>query len=330
MDLPLRQDLQRGTGGAIAYPRWWEPQMREAVERQRRLSPSSDRYELPFPQARALLLQERRRSQTGLPAMAAISDDVLPLAQRSVPLRLYRPSGASDAALILYLHGGGWCVGSSDTHDTILRHLAQASGVPVCAMDYALAPEHPFPCALLELQAVVDVMVARCAATGARLFLAGDSAGANLVLVEAMRRRDSLGCGPAGQIAGLLLFYGVYGPAQPGGSHAAYGSGEYGLSIAAQERYVRAYLMGAQADWRVFPLMGDLQGLPPVHLLAAGLDLLLDDTLRLHEAIGAAGGRSLLRVCEGVPHGFLSFANQVSCARAELQEAGRFVRDALA
>ena len=307
-----------------AYPRELDPQLAQLLEAQRAARGPVDRYALPFPEARLQLLQERRLGQTGHPAMQAIEESVLQVAGRQVGLRWYRAAPASaDAVPLVYLHGGGWCVGSNDTHDTVLRHLAAASGMPVCGVDYSLAPEHPFPAALEDLRAVVDELLAR----HPRLVLAGDSAGANLVLAEAMRRRDA---GEGEGIAALLLFYGVYAPPGEGGSCAAYGNGEFGLSIAAQRRYLDAYLRGAERkDPRVFPLLGRLDGLPPAYLLAAELDLLLDDSVRLHHAMAAAGSRSVLRVCRGMNHGFLNHANGLPAAAAALREAGAFASAAV-
>ena len=308
-----------------AYSTRWDPQYLALMQRQREEAPPVNRYSLPFAQARELLVQERRRSRSDTPAMQAITDERIELPGRTVSLRYFQPAGAMPGALMLYLHGGGWCVGSNETHETILRHLAQASGMTVCGMEYALAPEAPFPTATQEVAAVTDLLLARLPpASGPRLVLAGDSAGANLALVEAMRRRNADASQLAAQIAGLVLFYGVFGPSMNMGSHLAYGSGAFGLSLAAQDRYLGTYLDGASPDWRVFPLMGSLAGLPPIHLQAAELDLLRDDSLDLHQAVLQARGRSALRVRTGVPHGYLSNANLFAGARDDLVAAGGF------
>ncbi|WP_143694848.1 alpha/beta hydrolase [Variovorax sp. JS1663] len=304
---------------SYAYPRELDPQLAQLLEAQRVARGPVDRYAVPFEEGRRLLLEERRRGQTGLPAMEAIQESALVVQGRPVGLRWYRArAGAPQAVPLVYLHGGGWCVGANDTHDTVLRHLAAASGLPVCGVDYSLAPEHPFPAALDDVGAVVDALLAR----HPRVILAGDSAGANLALVDAMRRRDAW----AGQgIAALLLFYGVYAPMGPGGSVAAYGGGEFGLSTAAQRRYLDAYRpAGLDDDPRVFPLFGALDALPQAYLLAAELDLLFDDSVRLHHAMAAAGSRSVLRVCRGMNHGFLNHANALPAAAQALREAGAF------
>jgi acetyl esterase len=305
------------------YPRAFDPRMAEILAQQRAAAAPVDRYALPFEQARELLLQERRKSQTGLPRMQAIDEAELQVAWRRVGLRWYRPPDAArDRAPIVYLHGGGWCVGSSETHDTLLRQLAAGAGMPVCSVDYSLAPEHPFPAALEDVAEVVDAVVAQ----HGPVVLAGDSAGANLALVEAMRRRDARPA--AGGVAGLLLFYGVYGPLREGGSFDAYGGGEFGLSCAAQRRYLDAYLAQAPnpLDPRVFPLRAEVGGLPPTLLLAAGLDLLLDDSVHLHHAMRAAGTPAMLSVVQGVPHGFLNLANALPLAAEALAHAGAFAR----
>lgn len=306
--------------------------MAAILERQRaaalRDGPAPDRYKLPFVEARALLIEERRRSHTGLPAMHAIDEESWRVEGRTVGLRWYRPTAQADASAIVYLHGGGWCVGSNDTHDTVLRHLAMASGMPVCGVEYSLAPEHPFPAATRDVRAVVDRLLAEIRRRGGRLVLAGDSAGANLALVEVMRRRDD---GASQDIAALLLFYGVYAPMRRGGSVAAYGGGEFGLDAKAQQRYVEAYVpKGANpGDARIHPLLGRLDGLPSTWLLAAGLDMLLDDSVDLHRALQAAQVSAELKICPGVPHGFLNHAGALPAARVCLVEAGRFAAEHL-
>lgn len=304
----------------MTYSRTLDAEMSAALARMKELSAGlPDRYSLPFPQAREQLLFERRWWLEGAPAMHATEDRAIGVDGRCVGLRRHVPRAQAAPGVIVYLHGGGWCVGSNDTHDSILRHLAAESGLEVLGVDYSLAPEHPFPAALDDVAAAADLVAGR------PFVLAGDSAGASLALVEAMRRRDA----GAPQAAGLVLFYGTYGPLREDGSGAAYGSGAFGLSIDVMRRYLDAFLVDRHTrDPRAYPVLGDLQGLPPTHLAAAQLDPLLDDTLELAQKLAAAGNRVSMDIYDGVIHGFLSQSRMVAKAREALARAGRFAAGA--
>jgi len=220
----------------------------------------------------------------------------------------------------VFIHGGGWCVGSTSTHHGILAGLARACGREVVGIDYALAPEHPFPAAPEDIASALDHLVR----TGiGRFVLVGDSAGANLALAEAMRRRDRT----RPQAAGLVLFYGVYTPLGEGGSAGIFGDGRYGLSRAAQERYQSAYFGPRlpSGDWRAFPLAGDLRALPSTLVVAAEFDILRDDSIALAGRLEAAGNRVRFLPAFGLAHGYLSFTRLVPSARAHLREAARFI-----
>ncbi len=256
--------------------------------------------------------------------MYRIEDEHITVHERLVRLRWYYASQESvQRTPIAYLHGGGWCVGSNVTHDTVLRHLARAAQVPVCGVEYSLAPEHPFPAAFEDVGAAVDFILQQRTRTdiqaNAQVILAGDSAGANLALVEAMRRRDE---DRISDVLALLLYYGSYAPCRNGGSFDAYGDGRFGLSKQAQERYFDAYLQKAPlGDWRAFPLMGRLHGLPYTYVLAAELDPLYDDSIDLHRALLESGVPSKLSIASAMPHGFLNQANDLPVAANEIKQS---------
>ena len=294
--------------------------MAAAIARMRELSAGlPDRYSLPFPQARAQLLLERRWWLKEGPVMHATEDSACTVDGRRVGLRLHRPRAAPAPGVILYLHGGGWCVGSIDTHDGVLRHLAAASGLDIVGVDYSLAPEHPHPAAAEDVAAVADRV-----AQERPFVLAGDSAGAHLALVEAMRRRDA----GLRQAAGLVLFYGTYGPLREDGSAAAYGSGEFGLSLDVMRRYLAAFLGDPPTrDLRAYPLLCDFHGLPHAYLAAAQLDPLLDETIAAAHRFAAAGNRVSMDIHEGVIHGFISYTRMVGKACDALTRAGRFAAE---
>lgn len=315
------------------YAQRLDPELARLLERQKADGPKADRYAVPFPESRRLLEEERKRTHLNRVPMHRIEDEEVTVNERLVHMRWYHASqGDARRTPIVYLHGGGWCVGSNVTHDTVLRHLARATQAPVCGVEYSLAPEYPFPAASEDVSAAVDHVLRQRMGSAARapgqVILAGDSAGANLALVEAMRRRDQ---GQVSDIAALLLYYGCYAPCRDDGSFAAYGDGRFGLSRQAQERYLGAYLQVAPPhDWQVFPLGGNLRSLPPAYILSAELDPLYDDSIELHQALLESGVPSHLSVAKAMPHGFLNQANDLPAAAGEIDRSAAFVNELVA
>lgn len=315
------------------YAQRLDPELARLLERQSAGVAKADRYAVPFPESRRLLEEERKRTHVNCIPMHRVEDAQITVHGRQVRLRWYHASPESlGRTPIVYLHGGGWCVGSNVTHDTVLRHLARAAQAPVCGVEYSLAPEHPFPAAFEDVGAAVDFVRGQPARPGVQandqVILAGDSAGANLALVEAMRRRDE---GRISDIAALLLYYGSYAPCRDEGSFAVYGDGRFGLSRRAQERYFEAYLQTAsRRDWRAFPILGELRGLPPTYVLAAELDPLYDDSIDLYRALLASQVASRLSIASAMPHGFLNQANDLPAAAREIDLSVAYLEEAAA
>jgi acetyl esterase len=234
----------------------------------------------------------------------------------AVPARLYRPTGRERRA-ILYLHGGGFVLGSIASHDALMRRLAVAADAAVLGIDYRLAPEHPYPAALED--ALVAWAWLRGALPGVPALIAGDSAGACLSVSTALRLRG------ADAPKALGLFYGCFTSREDFSSHATFGDGTFGLSTASMRFFWNAYLAG-QVDAVATPLDADLRGLPPALLLAAGLDPLLDDSRAMAAALTAAGVANRLRVWRGVNHGFLRLGSHVVASRAAVRVAGCWMR----
>ncbi|HEU5478685.1 MAG TPA: alpha/beta hydrolase fold domain-containing protein, partial [Candidatus Tumulicola sp.] len=124
------------------------------------------------------------------PAVASVED----ADADGVPVRIYRPFDEVGLPVVVYLHGGGWTIGTVEQFDPVLRQLAVASGAIVVAPEYRVAPEHPFPAPLDDCWQAVQ-WVAKHAADfggdGSRLALAGDSAGGNMLAVCALLARDA-------------------------------------------------------------------------------------------------------------------------------------------
>jgi acetyl esterase len=216
-------------------------------------------------------------------------------------------------------------VGSPETHGPIVRRLAEALACEAWSVDYALAPEAPFPNGLSDCEAAIEL--AQSEHPDAQLIVAGDSAGANLAMAATLRLRDRAGKLPHA----LLLFYGVYTDDCGGASMGMYGDGRYGLSIDAHRRYMQAYAGGKKlspTDARyVFPLRAnaDLRGLPPSFLLAAQVDILRDQSHDFATALRAARVETALDEAEGVTHGFLSYGKALPEVGEALARAARFV-----
>ena len=303
-------------------------QMKAVVARMTELNRSSiSRYDLPFKEARVALLQQRGWWLEEAPAMKHEANFTIfgggpGRRQRDVAACSFIPPDADPLRAVLYLHGGGWCVGSIATHAAVMKWIAAECGCEVVGIDYALAPEQPFPAAIEDVAASVAWL--RTARPNARYVIAGDSAGANLALVEALAQRDRGDL----SVAGLALYYGSYGPRRDTGSFTAFGSEGSGLTNDAIDRYIAAYApsLANTRDPRLYPLFADLRGLPPVLSIAAGCDPLLDDSVDMQAAMQAAGVASEFVVMPGVLHGNLAYWRMLDPARDAFGRTGRFVR----
>ena len=195
-------------------------------------------------------------------------------------------------------------------------------------MDYRLAPEHPFPAPLDDVVATIAFAEGGALGRGvdpSRIALAGDSAGAHLALAALLRRRDEA----ARPLKAAALFYGCYIPDFTTRSHTRCGGGEYLLTTRMMRWYWRNFL-GAESEETsslAVPLRADLEGLPSIYLVAAGLDPLADDTTMLAERLSAAGVEFRFDYVPGVLHGYLRMAAELSVARETVKEAGRFLAE---
>ena len=209
-----------------------------------------------------------------------------------LPLRLYYPMRDASLPLpvLVYLHGGGWVIGDLETHDAVCRRLCREAGMLVVAVDYRRAPEHPFPAAPDDAEAALRWVAANAAELGGdpeRLAVAGDSAGAQLAAVAAMR--------VAGQVPlrGLGL---IYPPALHLGetlpSRTENGEGKF-LTAAAMAWFMETYLGKDASSARHAEVAllhaPRLDALPPTWIATLGHDPLRDEGIALARAIARAG-----------------------------------------
>jgi len=229
----------------------------------------------------------------------------------------------ADDLAILYLHGGGYCIGSPRGYRVITGRFARSAGVAVFTPDYRLAPEHPHPAALHD---------AICAYRWLRqqgmrhIAIAGDSAGGGLTLATAVALRDA---GEPMPVALALIspWLDLAGQGETIKTHARRDPSQSPDGLA---RWAQAYANGLPFDHPLCsPLYADLRGLPPILVHVGSEEILLSDSLRLRERAIASGVDIQLREFEGLWHDFQLHAGVLKDADVSLAELGGFLRSQL-
>jgi acetyl esterase len=284
--------------------------------------------------ARETYRERRFFSQPEAPQVASVADLHADGPHGTIPLRLYRPLGSKNTALLpvlVYYHGGGWVIGDLDTHDTLCREIANASGCAVVAVDYRMAPEHPFPAAVDDCIAAtywVQRNAQRLALDATRLAVGGDSAGGNLAAVVSLAARDT-GDLP---IRFQLLIYPATDARRIAPSHETNGQG-YLLTRDTVTYFHDHYISDPEhdTDWRASPLLrDDLTQLPPALVLTAGYDPLRDEGLAYSQRLSEAGSRTTHMCFERQIHGFITMGKVIDEANAAVAICASELRRALA
>ena len=295
------------------------PQTRGLLDfiEQKKIPPT---HTLSVADARAYYRDRRSVTQPVPAEVALVRDLQMPGPASTLTLRLYRPIGSSGTArlpVLVYYHGGGWVIGDLDTHDSLCRELANASGCAVVAVDYRLAPEHRFPAAALDCIAAtrwVRDHAAELQLDASRLAVGGDSAGGNLAAVVAIEARDSGDLA----IAFQLLIYPATDQHRGAPSHTSNGQG-FLLTTETMDYFGNHYINDRvhYKDWRASPLLHtDLSKLPPALVLTAGYDPLRDEGAAYAEALTAAGNRASYICFERQIHGFITMGKVLDEANA--------------
>jgi epsilon-lactone hydrolase len=233
---------------------------------------------------------------------------------------------AARQCCILYFHGGAFVAMSARTHRSLTSRLAVWSNTSLFALDYRLAPEHPFPAALDDAVAAYRALIA-AGTHPSRLVVAGDSAGGGLSLALLVALRDGHDPLPAAAI----LFSPWTDLAATGKSIVDNDSSDallFGSWIAPEARH---YLGDTPAtNPLASPVYADLTGLPPLFIQASDSEVLLDDSWRVFENAKKVGVEATLQIWRGVPHGWQVFAPILPEARAALRQASAFIAARLA
>src|ERR671930_750563 len=267
---------------------------------------------------------DRRQGFDMLAAKFPVAPDVTcdKVDAAGVPAQWVVAPGAERRRVLLYLHGGGYVVGSLTTHRDLAGRLSRAAAARVLVIDYRLAPEHPFPAAVEDATAAYRWLVSR-GTDPAHIAIAGDSAGGGLTLATLIALRD--GGDPLPAAAACLS---PWVDLEGGGASMT--------SKAAVDPFVRREMIQFMAqqylggrDLRTplaAPLYADLQGLPPLLIQVGTAEVLLDDATRIAERARAAGVEVSLEVWDDMIHVWQLFAPILAEGQQAIKRIGAFIR----
>jgi len=266
--------------------------------------------------------------------VSEVSNRTIPGPHGEIPIRIYTPytpKGEGPFPLLLYMHGGGWVVGTLDDFDPICRSLCAGSGYMVVSVDYRLSPEVKFPVAIEEGYTVLKWISDQASSLGAdpeRIAVGGDSAGATMATVLTFMARDRKGP--------KLLFQLLICPAtnlakMDTMSYKSFGQGIW-LPQAMMDWYIGYYLAkpGEVSDPYVSPLLEtDLSKLPPAFILTSEFDVLRDEAEAYAKRLQEAGVNVKWKRYRGQIHDFIIFGKVLHKAEEALRDCCRELREAL-
>ena len=281
-------------------------------------------------QARRQMEMRRAAAPPGDP-VAHVEDRAIPGPAGDIPIRIYTPEASGTLPVLVYFHGGGWVIGSIETHDATSRALANAAGCIVVSVDYRLAPEHKFPAAAEDAYAATKWVAESAAALGGdprRIAVGGDSAGGNLAAAVCLMARDRGGPSLAYQV----LIYPVTDYSFDTPSYRENAEG-YLLTKDSMGWFWNHYLRD-ESDGRnpyASPLRAEsLAGLPPALIITAEFDPLRDEGEAYADRLREAGVPVACSRYDGMIHGFVGLATVLDKGKLAVGEAAGALRAAFA
>jgi epsilon-lactone hydrolase len=229
--------------------------------------------------------------------------------------------GAAADRVILYLHGGGYVLGSINTHRAMISRIARASNGRALAIDYRLAPEHPFPAAVEDATAAYKWLLAQGYKPG-KIVIAGDSAGGGLTIALLLAIRDAGLPMPAGAVP-ISPWTDLEGTGDSIGTRAAQDVMVTQDSLAASAK--QYYGSHDPKDPLVSPVHANFRGLPPMLIHVGDAEILLDDATRVATRAKAAGVDVEIEVWDDMPHVWHVFAKILPEGQQAIDKIGRFV-----
>ena len=282
-------------------------------------------------EARQAYTASRRLLQNPPEDVAESRDATVPGPLGPISVRLYRPTGTEANAVLpalVYYHGGGWLLGDLDSHDVACRRFANAARCRVVAVDYRMAPEHPFPAAVDDCAAVTQWVFDNAASLGVdagKVAVGGDSAGGNLAAVMALLARD----GSLPKLAFQLLIYPATDMMMTTVSSTGMGPGTP-LTSATMKWFIDHYMKTDRSDWRASPLRApSLAGVAPALVLTCALDPLRDEGIGYAKRLEREGARVVHLHYSDQIHGFMSMNRMIRAADQAIDVMARVLKQAL-
>ena len=269
-------------------------------------------------------LEQRRAAFAPAGRLYPVPDDVLvtEVIAGGVPAHWLAAPGTGTGRVLLFLHGGGYELGSVRSDGELAARLGRASGMRVLFPEYRLAPEHPFPAAIDDVLAAWRWLCTAQGLSARSMAVAGDSAGGGLAVALLVAARDA---GEALPAAAALMSQTV--DLTSSGASMTERAGQDPVSTPAMLRqFAAGYLAGADPKTPLAsPLFASLAGLPPLLIQVGTADLLLSDSERLATAAAGAGADVTLQIGEGLPHVYQLLLGTPEAAEAT-EQIGGFLR----
>jgi len=248
----------------------------------------------------------------------------------SIPLRIYTPEGATGSLPVLvFYHGGGWVIGSRNSHDALCRSIANKGQFLIISVDYRMGPEAKFPAAVDDAYAALlwaQENASRYNGDTSRIAVGGDSAGGNLSAVTCLMAKEKSTPLPVFQ----WLIYPATNMDMDSQSHQDFAEG-YFLTNPLMEWFQGHYLNGAEDrnNWKASPLKAEsVSDLPPALVQTAGFDPLKDEGKAYSDRLNAEGGRSAYTDYPGMIHGFINLGGAIDDAEKAVDEGVQHLKTA--
>lgn len=286
-------------------------------------------HTVPIAAARKMYDKGAELTRGTPPEPAAIEAISLPGPEGMLDARVYRPSEKSGLPILVFFHGGGFTVGSLDSHDSVCRALCVEAHCLVLSVDYRLAPEHKYPAAVEDAWAATCWAVNNARTLGGdpdRVAVGGDSAGGNLAAVVCLMAREA----NDPQLSYQLLIYPGIDMTCSLPSHTAFADG-YRLTRELITWFYQAYFSTDDdvTHWQASPINAhSLAGLPPAYILSAGYDPLQDENKSYAYKLEGAGVPVTYRHYDDMIHGFYTMPGALDRAREAISDSARALRAA--